>query len=123
MKRQYDLEKRLITYACQMMTIVEKLPSTRAGNYVAGQLIRSGNSPAFNYAEAQSAESRKDFIHKLKVVLKELKECRVALTITQEKGMVDADILGEQLKETEELIAIIAKSIDTAGKNGGKVVN
>ena len=106
-----------------MMTIVEKLPSTRAGNYVAGQLIRSGNSPAFNYAEAQSAESRKDFIHKLKVVLKELKECRVALTITQEKGMVDADILGEQLKETEELIAIIAKSIDTAGKNGGTVVN
>ena len=118
MKREYDLEKRLTTYSCKMINIVEQLPSTKAGKYIAGQLIRSGNSPAFNYGEAQSAESRRDFVHKLKVVLKELKECRIALTIIKEKNMLDdANILNEQLKETEELIAIIAKSIDTAEKN------
>ena len=67
------------------MTLIEKLPSTRAGNYIAGQLMRSGNSPAFNYGEAQSAESRKDFIHKLRVVLKELKECRICLDYNYRK--------------------------------------
>jgi four helix bundle protein len=120
-KREYDLEKRFVTYACKMINIVERLPSTKAGRYIAGQLIRSGNSPAFNYGEAQSAESRKDFVHKLKVVLKELKECRIALTIIQEKSMIDdASIVKEQSKETEELIAIIAKSIDTAEGNMDK---
>ena len=118
MSRNYDLEQRLINYACKMMEIVEKLPKSRAGNHIAGQLIRSCTSPAFNYGEAQSAESRNDFIHKLRIVLKELKECRIALAIISKKEMIkDIGLLANESKETEELIAIIAKSIDTAVKN------
>src|SRR6266487_990335 len=91
---------------------------TRAGNYIAGQLIRSCMSPAFNYGEAQAAESRDDFIHKLGVVLKELKERRTALKIVRKKELIKpVKRIDEIFKETEELIAIIAKSIETATKN------
>jgi four helix bundle protein len=118
MSRNYDLEKRLITFACKIINIIERLPATRAGNYFAGQLIRAGNSPAFNYGEAQSAESRSDFIHKMRVVLKELKECRTALTIVSIQKMIEpGDIVAEQLIEVEELIAIVASSIKTAEEN------
>ena len=68
-----------------MIDVVEALPGTRAGNYIAGQLIKSCHSPTFNYGEAQAAESREDFIHKLGIVLKELKECRTALKIISKK--------------------------------------
>lgn len=61
--KEYDLEDRLIDFAVATIDIVEALPSTRAGNHIAGQLVRSGTSPAPNYGEAQTAESRKDFIH------------------------------------------------------------
>ena len=84
-KRKYDLEERLVNFTCRMIDVVEALPKTRAGNYIAGQLIRSCNSPTFNYGEVQAAESRKDFIHKMGIVLKELKECRTALKIIQKK--------------------------------------
>ena len=117
MERKFDLEDRLIEYACKMIDIVEALPPTRTGNYIAGQLIRSCNSPAFNYGEAQAAESRNDFIHKLGVVLKELKECRIALKIIRRKSLVERALVDPSYKETEELIAIIGKSIDTAKKN------
>jgi len=120
-KRKYDLEDRIVTYSCRMMDVVEALPNTRAGNYIAGQLIKSCISPAFNYGEAQGAESNNDFVHKLGVVLKELKECRVALKIIRKKQMIKpVTKLNDIYKETEELIAIIAKSIDTANKNRGK---
>ncbi|MFC0774845.1 four helix bundle protein [Terrimonas alba] len=72
--RKYDLENRLVNYSCRMIDVVEALPNSRAGNYIAGQLIKSCISPTFNYGEVQGAESRNDFIHKLDVVLKELKE-------------------------------------------------
>ena len=121
MSRNYDLDRRLINFACKIIDIVERLPANRAGNYFAGQLMRAGNSPAFNYSEAQSAESRADFIHKMRVVLKELKECRTALTIISLKKMIHpGQIVEEQLKEVEELIAIVATSIDTAEKNKAK---
>ena len=121
MDREYNLEKRLIDYACATIDLVAKLPRTRAGSYIGGQLIRSGNSPAFNYGEVQAAESRSDFIHKMRVVLKELKECRVALSIIAIKGMIEStELLNAQRKETEELISIIGKSIQTAEKNRGK---
>ena len=74
---RFDLEERLLNFTCSIIDVVESLPATRAGNHIGGQLIRCGTSPAANYAEAQSAESRNDFIHKLKVVLKELRENRV----------------------------------------------
>ena len=101
-----------------MIDVVEALPNTRAGNYIAGQLVKSCISPTFNYGEVQGAESRNDFIHKLGVVLKELKECRTALKIIRRKELIKpVKRTNELFKETEELIAIIAKSIETAEKN------
>ena len=79
--KKYDLEERLIQFALLIIDIVEMLPNTRAGNHIAGQLIRSGTSPAVNYGEAQVAESRDDFIHKMKICLKELKETHIAVQI------------------------------------------
>lgn len=116
--RKYDLEDRLADYTCRMIDVVESLPETRAGNYIAGQLIRSCHSPTFNYGETQVAESTKDFIHKMGVVLKELKECRTALKVIRKKEMIKpVSKLDAVYKETEELVAIIAKSISTAKKN------
>jgi len=101
-----------------MIDVVEALPNTRAGSYIAGQLIKSCISPTFNYGEVQGAESRKDFVHKLGVVLKELKECRSALKIIIKKELIKPALkLDGVYKETEELIAIMAKSIETANKN------
>jgi four helix bundle protein len=116
--KNYDLEDRLVDYTCWMIDVVEALPNTRAGNYIAGQLVKSCHSPAFNYGEAQAAESIKDFIHKMGVVLKELKECRTALKVIIKKEMIKpVTKLNGVYKETEELIAIAAKSISTAKKN------
>lgn len=118
MERVYDLEDRLVRYTCRMIKVVESLPKTRSGNYMAGQLIRSCHSPAFNYGEAQAAESPEDFIHKLRVVLKELKECRMSLKIIKEQSYIKpVSKLVPICQETEELIAIIGKSISTAEKN------
>jgi len=98
-----------------MIDVVEALPNTRAGNYIAGQLIKSCHSPAFNYGEAQAAESTKDFRHKLGVVLKELKECRTALKVIRKKEMIKpVTKLSPIYQETEELVAIVAKSIITS---------
>ena len=116
-KTRYDLEDRLVEYTCRMIDVVEALPNTRSGNYIAGQLIKSCHSPTFNYGEVQAAESRADFIHKLGICLKELKECRTALKIIIKRQMIKPiERLQDVFKETEELIAIVAKSIDTAQK-------
>ncbi len=77
--KTYDLEERLIDFAVRIIRMAESLPKTKVANHIAGQLIRCGTSPAPNYGEAQSAESRADFIHKMKVCLKELRETRVWL--------------------------------------------
>ena len=118
MERIYDLEDRFVVCTCQMIDVVEALPKTRSGNYMAGQLIRSCHSPALNYGEAQTAESPDDFVHKLRVVLKELKECRTSLKIIIKKAYINPVLkLNSIYKETEELIAITGKSISTAEKN------
>lgn len=120
-ERKYDLEDRFVDYTCRMIDVVEALPNTRAGNYMAGQLIRSCHSPSFNYGEAQGAESRNDFIHKMGIILKEMKECRTALKIIIKKQLIiPIEKLESIFKETEELIAIIGKSISTAQKNKEK---
>ena len=114
----FALEDRLIEFAVRIITVVEALPDSRAGNHIAGQLIRSGTSPAPNYAEAQSAESRNDFIHKLKICLKELRESRVWLLIIQRKKLIDTiQRLKPLVDECEELIAIFVASINTAIRN------
>lgn len=85
---KYDLEERLIDFAVIITDIVEALPNTRLGNYIAGQLVRSGISPSLNYGEAQSAESRNDFIHKMKIILKELRESMISLKIIERKAYI-----------------------------------
>lgn len=80
-EKVFDLEDRFVEFSCRIIELVEALPNRRAGNYIAAQLIRCGLAPALLYGEAQSAESRQDFIHKMKIVLKELKETRVCLRL------------------------------------------
>lgn len=114
----FDIEDRLVEFSCWIIELVESLPNTRAGNYIASQLIRCGLAPALLYGEAQSAESRQDFIHKMKIVLKELKETRVCLKIITKSLMIQPFERLKNIKsEVEQLVSIIAKSIDTAKKN------
>ncbi|MGB2868006.1 MAG: four helix bundle protein [Bacteroidota bacterium] len=120
-KRKYDLEERLIDFAVIISKIVNMLPSSRVGAYLSGQLVRSGLSSALHYGEAQGAESRSDFVHKCKVVLKELRETGIALKVIRRLSLIRTEILESAQKETYELIAIFAKSISTAGRNLKKV--
>jgi len=120
-KRIFDLEDRLVDFASRIIDVVEALPNSRAGNYIAGQLIRCDLAPALLYSEAQSAESRDDFIHKMKIVLKELKETRVCLKLIKKREMIKPFSRSETVaKENEELVAIVSKSIDTAKRNNKK---
>ena len=117
-ERKFDLEDRLIDFAIAISEIVEILPNTKFGNQIAGQLIRSGSSPALNYGEAMSAESTNDFIHKLKIILKELRESFVCLKIIKRKPLIQtSENLELVYKENNELIAIFVKSIQTAKIN------
>ena len=97
--------------------MIGNLPNTRVGNHIAGQLLRCGTSPAPNYGEAQGAESRADFIHKMKVCLKELRETRVwLLMIVRAKLIKTTSKLDPLIQETNELISIFVTSIRTAKK-------
>lgn len=112
---KYDLESRLIEFSVQIIALVEAMPSSKAANHLAGQLLRSGTSPALNYAEAQGGESKNDFIHKIKIVLKELRETQVCLKIIHKAKLFKSeDELNMVLKEAAELVAIFAKSAKTA---------
>jgi four helix bundle protein len=113
--RKYDLEDRLIDFAIQLIALAESLPTSRTGSHLVNQLIRSGTSPALNYGEAQSSESRSDFIHKLKTVLKELRETSICLRIVKRTELsASTDALTNVHAECGELIAIFAKSLQTA---------
>lgn len=115
---KFDLEERLIQFSLLIIEITELLPKSIAGRHFGGQLIRSGTSPAFNYGEAQSAESRKDFIHKMKIALKELRETFVCLRIIKEKPLIQQiELLDKALDENNQLISIFVKSIQTARIN------
>jgi len=115
---KYDLEERLLEYSVRIIRVVEQLPKTRVGNHIAGQLLRSGTSPYPNHGEAQAAESPKDFIHKLKISLKELRETKRWLRLIQRVPLTEpAGELDSILEETEELIRIFVTSIKTAKEN------
>jgi len=115
---KFDLEERLIDFAVLIINVTDNLTNTKAGNHLQGQLIRSGTSPALNYGEAQSGESRKDFIHKIKIVLKELRETLVGLKIIYKAKLYKDDKnLQFAMKENNELISIFVKSVETAQKN------
>ena len=117
-KRKYDLDERLIDFAVLVINITGSLHNTRAGNHISGQLVRSGTSPALHYGEAQSAESRADFIHKLKILLKELRESSNAMRIIKKAVLTDnMEIVEKGLIECNELISIFVKSVGTAKKN------
>ena len=117
-EKKFDLENRLIDFAIRISEIVESLPKTKLGNQVGSQMIKSGTSPALNYGEAQSAESINDFIHKMKVVLKELRETYICLKIIIRKPLITpVSKLDGILQENNELISIFVKSIETATKN------
>ena len=116
MNNKFDLQDRLVDYAVRIIKLSEQLPESKAGRHISSQILRSGTSPAPNYAEAQSAESKKDFIHKLKISLKELRETEVWIKILIKAKLFKTSLLEPLLKETDELISIFFKSIDTAKK-------
>jgi four helix bundle protein len=116
-KQTYDLEERLLDYSVRIVKIVEQLPKNTTGNHVAGQLLRSGTSAYPNHGEAQAAESSKDFIHKLRISLKELRETQRWLKLIQRVPLINRpELLDNILRETEELIKIFVTSIKTAEK-------
>jgi len=115
--KKFDLQERFIDYAVRIMKVSEKLPNTKIGNHIRTQILLSGTSPAPNYGEARSAESKSDFIHKLKIALKELRETDVWLKIIIKAELIKPTAkLTPLLKETNELISILFKSVDTAKK-------
>ena len=114
-RQDFDLEERLLNYAAEIIRLTERLPHSRAGNHVAGQLLRSGTSPLPNHGEAQAAESRDDFIHKMSICLKELRESRRWLRLIHRIPLTrELPAVETLIQETEELICIFAKSIKTA---------
>lgn len=116
--RKFDLEDRLVDFSVLMLKVANALPKTYAGQHLSGQLTRSGTSPALNYGEAQSGESRRDFIHKVKICLKELRECRVCLKIIDRAGLLkDHELVKAGMAECNELAAIFVASVRTAEAN------
>jgi four helix bundle protein len=118
-RAKYDLEQRLMEYAARVIKVVEALPATRVGNHIADQLLRSGTSPYPNHGEAQAAESKKDFVHKIKICLKELREAYRWLKLIKYVKLINrSERLDDLIDETEQLIRIFTASIKTAKGRG-----
>ncbi len=109
-----DLEERLLDFAVRVGKAIDALPETRLGRHIAGQLVRSGTSPAPNYAEACAAESKRDFIHKLALVLKELRESSIWIRLIVRSTLLPEQRLELLRDECDQLCKIIAKSLVTA---------
>ena len=117
-EKQYDLEERLLEYATVIVRLTDRTRNTRSGNHISDQLMRSGTSVLLNHGEAEVAESSKDFVHKMRLCLKELKESKRSLRLIKNVPLVEpASDVDPLLSETEELIRIFAASIRTAKKN------
>lgn len=113
-----ELEDRLIDFAANIIVVASNFEKNYAGNHLASQIIRSGTSPTLNYGEAQSAESSKDFVHKMGVCLKELRESFVCLKIVEKANLTkDLNNLSMAKIEVNELISIFVSSIKTAKAN------
>ena len=109
-----ELSERLLEFAARIGKVVDALPQTRLGRHIAGQLVRSGTSPAPNYEEACGAESRKDFIHKLRICLKELRECRCWIRLIIKTDLLPDSKMNSLLDECSQLCNIFGQSIITA---------
>jgi four helix bundle protein len=116
-RSQYDLEDRLLEFAAGIVRPVDSLPNTKAANHITGQLLRCGTSPLSNHGEAEAAESRKDFLHKFRICLKELRETRRWLRLVGRLKLIQGSDLGVCLNEAEELIRIFVASVRTTEKN------
>ena len=115
MNAKYDLEERLLEFSADIVRLVERMDQSRAGGHVGSQLLRCGTSPLFNHGEAQAAESQKDFIHKLRICLKELRETQRALRLVTKVPLAKpVETVNPLLAETDELIRIFVASIRTA---------
>ena len=116
-KIKFDLEDRLVDFACLCLDVCELLPNSKAGQNLEYQLSKSGTAPALIYGEAQVAESRADFLHKMRMCLKEIKESRINLKIIRRKPVVVDEKVENAFTESNELMAIFLKSIETAQSN------
>jgi four helix bundle protein len=115
--RANELEERLIDFAVRIVKLSATLPRTPAGKHIAGQIMRSGTSPAPNYGEARGAESHADFVHKLRIVLKELNETSIWLRVIKHSQMLRRELLVEITAENTELCRIFTASLKTARDN------
>lgn len=115
---KFDLEERLIEFSVLVIEISKEMPNNYAANHLAKQLLHSGTSVSLNYGEAQSGESRKDFVHKMKIILKELRETFICLKIIERTTLYKTQAKIDKAKqESNELISIFVKSIETVRKN------
>lgn len=112
---------RLLDFAVAVGRVVDDLPGTRLGRHIAGQLVRCGTSPVANYEEACAAESRADFIHKLSIVLKELRETRAWLRLIHRAELLSSARMRPVLDECQQLCNIIGQSRLTAKRTAGKL--
>jgi len=113
-QRADELEERLIDFAVRIIRLSAALPKTAAGKHIAGQVLRCGTSPAPNYGEARGAESDADFVHKLRIVLKELNETHIWLRIIERSQLLKPQLLTSINQENNELCRIFTASLKTA---------
>ena len=115
---KFDLEERLIRFGVSVLDLSEKIRDTKASNHLCSQLIRSATAPPLMYGEVNAAESPADFIHKMGIALKELRETRNCLKMIQMKNYVeDQQSIAKALDENQQLILIFGASINTAKQN------
>lgn len=119
MTQANELEDRLIDFAVRVIKLSDALPDTAAGKHIARQLLRSGTSPAPNYAEARGAESNADFVHKLKIALKELNETNVWLRMVCRADLMKEKLVNELIDENQQLCRILNASTKTATRKRG----
>lgn len=115
--KKYNLEERLIDFAVLILKVAEALPRNYVGKHLGSQITQSGTSPALNYGEAQGAESPTDFLHKIKICLKELRETQINLKIIKRKPILQGELMTAALNENGQLVAIFTKSVQTAKEN------
>ena len=116
-----ELQHRLVSFAVKIIELAGHFPKTPAGRHVSGQILRSGTSPAPNYGEARGAESRADFVHKLRIAVKELNETGIWLVIILEARMAPAVYAENLIKENRELACILGSSIRTAQAKASRI--
>src|SRR5215471_14891251 len=112
-----ELEERLIDFAVRIIRLTAHLPKTPAGKHIAGQILRSGTSPAPNYGEARGAESHADFVHKYGVVLKELNETFIWLRVIERSELLKQEQMTGIIDENKQLCRIFTSSLNTARSN------